>query len=711
MASAEGLADAWASSTSVLRALNAHGRIIVPDNAGSLKVDNKNAARNRPALTPVLEIMALQPNWELVKLPDLGKAFPGWSFPFRLMQLTKLRKDVKSAAEAETIKLDSIWIKSLSSHVKMKTRKQLASPDPDFFALQRILDPELPPARRAGDGDDHDDDDVVMLELDEPAPEDSGSEPDAAEVVEPADEGTLEASAVVSAEGEAEPVSPRVKQHEWSSTVHSSVDAKIAALKQQIAHAKEMAARAEIETQLVEIEDTQMGSAPGSRAGCPSTPEATPPREPSRPMKPLKSLSRHDMDPDLQVPPFPTLPPKTPPKTAEQDAESPADDASVCYDNDGGKLKPASLSGESGERADKGKPVKPVSLADKFELADESEPKPSAAPKVLTRRQQFACATQKKPRNPVPTEHDEPSEPEDSEIRVLKKPASKLKPSATAKCGSKGGKNNGKSTEECKESEHPAADSTDDKKPTKPKGKPGPKASKDPSKNCNKSPKAKASPKAKTSPKAKASPKAKTSPKAKASPSKAASEPEARDNVEPLPSKRKSTTGTASEEEPRRKMGRREPALEQIHAVLKANPEKARLVQEIRTAIQSKPEPTQETRAECIPNMEQWQFSVYWPPRASVGVLRRGASGRFVYLTAFNSGVYKNVAGPLHCAKLFVRLDPACWWPCAAEGSAVVTWGAQHREQEAMKRKAWFLKRLPFQQDLRFIEYFAGEGR
>ena len=86
MASAEGLADAWASSTSVLRALNAHGRIIVPDNAGSLKVDNKNAARNRPALTPVLEIMALQPNWELVKLPDLGKAFPGWSFPFRLMQ-------------------------------------------------------------------------------------------------------------------------------------------------------------------------------------------------------------------------------------------------------------------------------------------------------------------------------------------------------------------------------------------------------------------------------------------------------------------------------------------------------------------------------------------------------------------------------------------------------------------------------------------------
>ena len=134
---------------------------------------------------------------------------------------------------------------------------------------------------------------------------------------------------------------------------------------------------------------------------------------------------------------------------------------------------------------------------------------------VLTRRQQFACATQKKPRNPVPTEHDEPSEPEDSEIRVLKKPASKLKPSATAKCGSKGGKNNGKSTEECKESEHPAADSTDDKKPTKPKGKPGPKASKDPSKNCNKSPKAKASPKAKTSPKAKASPKAKTSPKGK----------------------------------------------------------------------------------------------------------------------------------------------------------------------------------------------------
>ena len=30
--------------------------------------------------------------------------------------------------EADKIKLDAIWIKTLSSHVKMKTRKQLASP-------------------------------------------------------------------------------------------------------------------------------------------------------------------------------------------------------------------------------------------------------------------------------------------------------------------------------------------------------------------------------------------------------------------------------------------------------------------------------------------------------------------------------------------------------------------------------------------------------
>ena len=88
MASPDGLADAWASSTSVIRALNAHGRIIAPDNAGNLKVDNKNAARNRAALTPVLERVALQPNWELIKLPDLGREFLGCRFwdSFSFMQ-------------------------------------------------------------------------------------------------------------------------------------------------------------------------------------------------------------------------------------------------------------------------------------------------------------------------------------------------------------------------------------------------------------------------------------------------------------------------------------------------------------------------------------------------------------------------------------------------------------------------------------------------
>ena len=94
--------------------------------------------------------------------------------------------------------------------------------------------------------------------------------------------------------------------------------------------------------------------------------------------------------------------------------------------------------------------------------------------------------------------------------------------------------------------------------------------------------------------------------------------------------------------------------MEQIDTALKADPAKARLVVEIQNAINADPQPTQATRGECIPTMEQWQFSVYWPPRASVGILRRGAAGRFLYLTAFNSGVHKNVAGPLHCAKLFV---------------------------------------------------------
>ena len=90
-----------------------------------------------------------------------------------------------------------------------------------------------------------------------------------------------------------------------------------------------MASRAEAPQALMEVEDTQL-----VENGCPTTPEATPPREPSRPLKPMRSLSRHELDPDLKIRPFPALAPASPDKAQE----SPADDASVRYDSEDGKL-------------------------------------------------------------------------------------------------------------------------------------------------------------------------------------------------------------------------------------------------------------------------------------------------------------------------------------------------------------------------------------
>ena len=80
MAAAEpGLADTWGSTPDVVRTLCAEGRVIVPaptSKKKELKQDNKTAAFNKLVLQPVIECIALTPNWDLVKMPPLEKEFP-----------------------------------------------------------------------------------------------------------------------------------------------------------------------------------------------------------------------------------------------------------------------------------------------------------------------------------------------------------------------------------------------------------------------------------------------------------------------------------------------------------------------------------------------------------------------------------------------------------------------------------------------------------
>ena len=112
-----------------------------------------------------------------------------------------------------------------------------------------------------------------------------------------------------------------------------------------------MATQASLEAVVLHVEESPRG-APAPSIPSPTTPEATPPREPSRPVKLVKSLSRHDLDPDLTIRPFPELPhtspkpnPKLPDASSKPNPKSPGSDAaSVRYDSEEGKLKPCDRS-------------------------------------------------------------------------------------------------------------------------------------------------------------------------------------------------------------------------------------------------------------------------------------------------------------------------------------------------------------------------------
>lgn len=128
-----------------------------------------------------------------------------------------------------------------------------------------------------------------------------------------------------------------------------------------------MATQALLEAPLVHVEESQAEVAT-TPVPSPSTPEATPPREPSRPVKPVKSLSRHELEPDLMIRPFPKLPDKIPEPTPKSPG---SDTASVRYDSEEGKLKPCGFN----RRVDPGA-VTPHSLAIDFELAAQKESEP-----------------------------------------------------------------------------------------------------------------------------------------------------------------------------------------------------------------------------------------------------------------------------------------------------------------------------------------------
>ena len=121
-------------------------------------------------------------------------------------------------------------------------------------------------------------------------------------------------------------------------------------------------ATALLEPQMVHVEESPTVAAPSS-VPSPTTPDTTPAREPSRPVKLVKSLSRHDLDPDLTVRPFPKLPDKSP------EPKSPGSEASVRYDSEDGKLKPCN--GVDRTAADAA--VIPHSLSMDFELAAQRE--------------------------------------------------------------------------------------------------------------------------------------------------------------------------------------------------------------------------------------------------------------------------------------------------------------------------------------------------
>ena len=298
---------------------------------------------------------------------------------------------------------------------------------------------------------------------------------------------------------------------------------------------------------------------------------------------------------------------------------------------------------------------------------------------MLTRRQQFAVGKKKVPESaekdleapnasvdeppkkrtrqakskakakPIPEEKPEIEAPSDDDgagsddesdepHRVLKKPAAKagstVKPAMSGGKGRGRGRGTGKGKRKAAaldpEPEAPGVENPEqeDAREAKPKHSSS-KVSQQPKASPKPTPSPKTSPKPKT--KKSASPKTSPKPKTKTGPK-----------------------GGPKAKPEARKSGRKELDPTVIREELDSCEQKAHLVQVLLEAFKNDA-PCKEKRSECVPEMEYWQFSVYWPPRASVGILRRSANDSFVYITSFNSGIYKDLTLPLECARRYVR--------------------------------------------------------
>ncbi|OLQ05701.1 hypothetical protein AK812_SmicGene11070 [Symbiodinium microadriaticum] len=645
----------------VVRALNTYGRIIVPPTKKELKADNKSAAFNRHVLAPVMEEIAKSPNWEL----------------------RRLRESMTVMVEADKIKLD-----------------------PDFYFLQTILDPELPPAKRA---------EIAHAADEDPEAEEESDEEDEVEIMdeEPRPSG---AATAVRAEPVAQENASRLREMLFdmrrSATAASSRDR------------PPSADTSAVETQLVDGPDLDEI-------------EHEEPKElivPARAKVPV--LTRRQQF---------AVGKKKVPESAEKDLEAP--NASVD--------EPPKKRTRQAKSKAKAKPI------------------PEEKPEIEAPSDDDGAGSD-----------DESDEPH----RVLKKPAAKagstVKPAMSGGKGRGRGRGTGKGKRKAAaldpEPEAPGVENPEqeDAREAKPKHSSS-KVSQQPKASPKPTPSPKTSPKPKT--KKSASPKTSPKPKTKTGPK-----------------------GGPKAKPEARKSGRKELDPTVIREELDSCEQKAHLVQVLLEAFKNDA-PCKEKRSECVPEMEYWQFSVYWPPRASVGILRRSANDSFVYITSFNSGIYKDLTLPLECVDFLggdieeLRHDPGSmaalsyaemlkqcmkyafvlnqqptvavqvptlvelsWKPhlvvgivqpeCFPEANqrdlsvpcyfviidtdflksfrwGGAGWGSQ-RGKQAMKRKAWFLKRQPFQEvlalavmflvwsdnietlteDLRFIEYFAGEG-
>ena len=67
----EDVATEWAREREVITRLTKHGRVILSPNDKDLKNCNKHASYNSVVLKPLLQRMALQPDWGLFSLPEI----------------------------------------------------------------------------------------------------------------------------------------------------------------------------------------------------------------------------------------------------------------------------------------------------------------------------------------------------------------------------------------------------------------------------------------------------------------------------------------------------------------------------------------------------------------------------------------------------------------------------------------------------------------